>query len=77
LPRSHAPQLPDRLRRTGQLAAQQRLHNHNCQSLGSRILQTLGAGLFFHVHIVVLNLAERPLIVPVYDLLENLEIGVK
>jgi xylulokinase len=53
--------------RAGQLAAQERLHHDDGQTLGGGKLQSLRAGLILCVHVVVLNLAEGPAVEAIDD----------
>ena len=67
----------DGRRRTAQPAAEQRFHDHDGQAPGGGELQALCARLVLRVHVVVLNLAERPAVVTVDDVTKAFVIVVE
>jgi hypothetical protein len=71
-----SPYLIDGGHRPGERAAPQRLHDHDAHPLRRRVLQAFRAGLVFLVQVVVLDLAERP-VIAVYDGLEGIRFVVE
>ena len=77
LHRSAVPDRLDRIGRVDEAAAQQPFHHHDGQSLRRGVAHALGPGLVLDVHVVVLDLAHRPAVVGVDDLLQHLSLVVE